>query len=267
MTRKELIEEAANAMSQGYVQDGRISSFFTSAEAAFAVFEKAQCKRCGQLAEGYAFIGDDRYCHPDDGVDCYTRASHELTSLANQAFIEKAQAPTDDERTELLAEADELVSLWDHKGSWTSDSPVGLVMRLARFIRRPAQTEPADDEREALGQASVDSERLRQIAEWLSMEHGHEETAKRVNIIADRHDALARRTAQGEPSDAAPEGAEVTFFTQLDGDYAEESATLAQAEYVRREASGLIPPAERKITKRVTYWVDMPAAYAAGQED
>ena len=76
----------------------------------------------------------------------------------------------------------------------------------------------------------------------------------------------AVRAAQGEPSDTTPEGAEVTFFTQLDSDYAEESATLAQAEHVRREASGLIPPAGRKITKRVTYWVDMPAAFTAGQE-
>ena len=42
MTREELIEEAANAMSQGYVKDGRISSFFALAEAAFAVFEKSQ---------------------------------------------------------------------------------------------------------------------------------------------------------------------------------------------------------------------------------
>lgn len=77
----------------------------------------------------------------------------------------------------------------------------------------------------------------------------------------------AVRAAQGEPSDTTPEGAEVTFFTQLDSDYAEESATLAQAEHVRREASGLIPPAGRKITKRVTYWVDMPAAFTAGQEE
>lgn len=94
MNREELIEEAANAMSQGFVQAGRVSSFFALAETALAVFEKAQCKRCGQPAEGYAFIGDDRYCHPDDGVDCYTLASHDLTILANQAFIEKAQAPT-----------------------------------------------------------------------------------------------------------------------------------------------------------------------------
>ena len=101
MNREELIEEAANAMSQGFVQAGRVSSFFALAETALAVFEKAQCKRCGQPAEGYAFIGDDRYCHPDDGVDCYTLASHDLTILANQAFIEKVQAPTDHVKEEI----------------------------------------------------------------------------------------------------------------------------------------------------------------------
>jgi hypothetical protein len=50
---------------------------------------------------------------------------------------------------------------------------------------------PSDDDREALTQAALDSERLRQIAEWFSMEQGHEETAKRVNLIADRLDRLA----------------------------------------------------------------------------
>jgi hypothetical protein len=49
-------------------------------------------------------------------------------------------------------------------------------------------TPPTDDES---SQAALDSERLRQIAEWLRMEQGHEETAKRVDLIADRHDRLA----------------------------------------------------------------------------
>ena len=100
MTREELIEEAAKAAMKEYQNAhwGK-NAFENVAEAVLAVFEKAQCKRCGKLAEGYAFIGDDRYCHPDDGVDCYTLASHELTSLANQAFIEKAQAPTDELNT------------------------------------------------------------------------------------------------------------------------------------------------------------------------
>ena len=141
MNRK-LIEEAAKAMRQGYERDGRISSFFTSAEAAFAVFEKAQCKRCGKIAEGYAFSGDDRYCHPDDGVDCYTLASHELTSLSNQAFIKKAQAPTDDEREDMIA--------WLMRDHGDDLSPLGrdyTDAEIADMLRRPAQGEPTDGER------------------------------------------------------------------------------------------------------------------------
>jgi hypothetical protein len=33
------------------------------------------CKRCGaDPAQGWAQIGDDWYCHPDDGPDCYFEA-------------------------------------------------------------------------------------------------------------------------------------------------------------------------------------------------
>lgn len=32
---------------------------------------------------------------------------------------------------ELLGEARELVASWDLRGSWTSESPIGLIMRLA----------------------------------------------------------------------------------------------------------------------------------------
>lgn len=69
----------------------------------------------------------------------------------------------------------------------------GSFLPVASDVQETAHT---DDEREA----SLDSERLRQIAEWLRMEIGHEETAKRVDLIADRHDRLAAgflRTVQG----------------------------------------------------------------------
>lgn len=36
---------------------------------------------------------------------------------------------------ELLAEADALIESWDRKGSWSPDSPVGLVMRMAVALR------------------------------------------------------------------------------------------------------------------------------------
>lgn len=60
-----------------------------------------------------------------------------------------------------------------------------------RFKQWEQSTPVPADALEALAQASLDSERLRQIGEWLAMEHGHEETAKRVSMIADRHDRLA----------------------------------------------------------------------------
>lgn len=34
---------------------------------------KERCVRCGRVAAGYAYVGDDRLCHPDDPdrEDCY----------------------------------------------------------------------------------------------------------------------------------------------------------------------------------------------------
>lgn len=35
------------------------------------------CARCGEAAKGYAFIDNERYCHPDcasEGPDCYSLA-------------------------------------------------------------------------------------------------------------------------------------------------------------------------------------------------
>lgn len=55
--------------------------------------------------------------------------------------------PTDDEREALLTEADALVASWDHKGSWSADSPVGMVMRLAAALRRSEVPEPSAEER------------------------------------------------------------------------------------------------------------------------
>ena len=92
----------------------------------------------------HTIIGDDRYCHPDDGVDCYTLASHELTALANQAFIEKAQAPTNGEREDMIA--------WLMRDHGDDLSPLGrdyTDAEIADMLRRPAQTEPTDEERDA----------------------------------------------------------------------------------------------------------------------
>lgn len=57
--------------------------------------------------------------------------------------VEEAHTPTDDERKALLTEADTLVASWDQKGSWSSDSPVGMVMRLAAALRRAEVPEPS----------------------------------------------------------------------------------------------------------------------------
>jgi hypothetical protein len=54
-----------------------------------------------------------------------------------------SHTPTDDDRESLLTEADALVASWDRKGSWSSDSPVGMVMRLAAALRRSVVPEPS----------------------------------------------------------------------------------------------------------------------------
>lgn len=59
--------------------------------------------------------------------------------LASDVWRNRHPQPTEGEPTEdirgLLAEADALVEAWDRKGSWTPDSPVGLVVRLASALR------------------------------------------------------------------------------------------------------------------------------------
>ena len=36
-----------------------------------AIEVPTDCAACGQPAEGFAMINDQRYCHPDDGPSCY----------------------------------------------------------------------------------------------------------------------------------------------------------------------------------------------------
>lgn len=72
------------------------------------------------------------------------------------------------------------------------------------------------------------------------------------------HVAEKRAEWEAEQGDRVPEGAKITYWTELDGDYAEESATLAQADYVRREARGHIAVADRKIWKHVEFDVVVP---------
>ena len=94
------------------------------------------------------------------------------------------------------------------------DRAIVLIRDLVAVFEK-AHT-PTDDEREA----ALDSERLRQIAEWLRMDLGQVETARRVELIADRHDHLAagfRRTVQGEPpADERAARAELRRIVDID---------------------------------------------------
>lgn len=46
-----------------------------------------RCARCGEVARGAAYIGADRYCHPDNPArpDCYTLTCHEDIDLEGTA--------------------------------------------------------------------------------------------------------------------------------------------------------------------------------------
>lgn len=97
--------------------------------------------------------------------------------------VEKAHTPTNDER-ELLTEADALIAAWDLKGSWSPDSPVGLVMRLADTLRRfsvvPESTGPWDNPLSCFGHCDKEG--------WYA------------ECVSKKADAEAE--PQGEPSDA-----------------------------------------------------------------
>ena len=86
---------------------------------------------------------DSRIWHlpADAAVPKHTRSRAGIAAAL--AVFEKAHTPTDDEREALLTEADALVASWDQRGSWSSDSPVGMVMRLAVALRRSEVPEPS----------------------------------------------------------------------------------------------------------------------------
>lgn len=161
--------------------------------------------------------------------------------------------------------------------SWNAAKSQGMdflgdIAEAAFAVFEKAQA-PTDDEREALAQASVDSERLRQIAEWLSMEHGHEETAKRVNIIADRHDALARRPAQTEPSHGCSWACGVNKYGA--DEHAQTEPTEKQVEAAAREyhergnGEGSFDRVADHIRASLLFRIRaaLRAAFTAGQEE
>lgn len=76
-------------------------------------------------------------------ADAVLAAGFHSTVQGDSKDLRVAESPVQGEPSdvqELLAEADALVESWDRKGSWSSDSPVGLVMRLARALRAAAET-------------------------------------------------------------------------------------------------------------------------------
>ena len=119
MNREELIEEAANAMSQGFVQAGRVSSFFALAETALAVFEKAQAPTDHVKEEIY---GGETVC-----------ATCPRNSYGAQVAWEHAHP---DEREDMIA--------WLMRDHGDDLSPLGrdyTDAEIAGMLRRPAQEE------------------------------------------------------------------------------------------------------------------------------
>ncbi len=81
---------------------------------------------------GFGYMGDEQFT-------AYVRG----LAVTAAKVVEEVHTPSDDEREALLTEADALVASWDQKGSWSSDSPVGMVMRLAAALRRSEVSEPS----------------------------------------------------------------------------------------------------------------------------
>lgn len=75
------------------------------------------CALCGEAAEGFAMIGDKRYCHPDEGRSCYVTAERPFLDPPGHirdAFAElyREIEAAADRAVDLLAddgEADEIV--------------------------------------------------------------------------------------------------------------------------------------------------------------
>ena len=151
---------------------------------------------------------------------------------------EKALTPTDDEREALLREADALVASWDQRGSWSSDSPVGMVMRLAAALRRSEVPEPrawhdvaAFLERRGLADGGI-ADFIRENAPEPQGEPSNRVIAMcarcglfpvvggdEINsdiVVCDRCAfAEGRESAQGEPSDARAKVIDALVMTRL----------------------------------------------------
>lgn len=76
-----------------------------------------------ELAEAVRELRDDMRHNADE------------VAVLDRVLIALSTPPADDMHannvSELLGEARELVASWDLRGSWTSESPIGLVARMA----------------------------------------------------------------------------------------------------------------------------------------
>ena len=77
-----------------------------------------------------------RHCRKRDiplSQEIADRYYDEIARDALRTAVSAQGEPSDAQ--ELLSEADALVEAWDRKGSWSADSPVGMVMQLAAALR------------------------------------------------------------------------------------------------------------------------------------
>lgn len=95
-----------------------------------------------QLADDYKGITDavlaagfrrPEVQEPSECQSCLSICANGRHCCANCDHSETQGEPSDAQG--LLDEADALIDAWDRKGSWSPDSPIGLVMRLAAALR------------------------------------------------------------------------------------------------------------------------------------
>lgn len=73
---------------------------------------------------------------------CTTRGlTYEQAAAVILAEGFRHRGPISDEERELLAEARLFVETWDRKGSWSADSPIGMIARLTNALEAARDTE------------------------------------------------------------------------------------------------------------------------------
>ncbi len=133
------------------------------------------------------------YVARDEEIPAGLAAGANLSDDLAAVLAALSTPPADDMHahnvSELLAEARELVASWDLKGSWTSESPIGLVTRLAAALElasappRRVVTPPAEDVREALAEEARDS--VDRIGGWKHLRKFSGMSAEWMDVLRD----------------------------------------------------------------------------------